>query len=130
MSVLVDTPIWSTMLRRPVAESAEAQALQRLASHGQAMIIGAIRQEVLSGIKGVEQFERVRAHLQSFPDVTTTSRHYERAAEMYNTCRAKGVQGSNTDFLLCAVAELQGLRIFTTDKDFVHFARHLSLHLL
>jgi len=30
---------------------------------------------------------------------------YARAAECFNACRARGVQGSNADVLLCAVAK-------------------------
>jgi predicted nucleic acid-binding protein len=130
MSVLVDTPVWSMMLRRRAADSPEARVLHRLVSQGEAVIIGAIRQEVLSGIKHADQFQRVRDRLRAFPDVPLGAHHYERAAEMYNVCRAKGVQGSNTDFLLCAVCELEGLRVFTTDQDFEHYARHLPVQLL
>ena len=46
------------------------------------------------------------------------------------SARAKGIQGSNADFLLCAVAERHRLPILTTDEDFLEFARVLpvSLH--
>jgi len=47
--------------------------------------------------------------------------NYERAAELFNLCLAKGVQGSNTDFLICAVAERSNCTLFTTDKDFQLF---------
>ena len=39
------------------------------------------------------------------------------------------MQGSNTDFLLCAVAERRGLPILTTDRDFVRFAEVLPIEL-
>jgi predicted nucleic acid-binding protein len=53
-----------------------------------------------------------------------------RAAPRINTCRSKGIQGSNTDCLLCAVAERRGLAILTTDRDFERFAAgvHVRLH--
>lgn len=35
--------------------------------------------------------------------------------------KAKGVQGSNTDFLICAVANRLKFPIFTTDNDFKKF---------
>ena len=41
----------------------------------------------------------------------------------------EGVQGSNTDFLICAAAERRGLPIFTTDADFTRFARLLPIEL-
>jgi len=39
------------------------------------------------------------------------------------------VQGSPTDFLLCAVALRRGFAILTTDGDFAAFARLLPLRL-
>jgi predicted nuclease of predicted toxin-antitoxin system len=52
-----------------------------------------------------------------------------RAAEHFNTCRAQGVQGSNTDFPICAVAERRSLPILTTDTDFTRLARILPITL-
>jgi|SRR5882672_4069242 len=130
MSVLVDTPIWSMLFRRKGAPNPELGRLRELVESGQAQIIGAVRQEVLSGMRNAEQFARVRDGLRAFPDVPLREADFERAAEFFNHCRAKGVQGSNTDFLICAVAELNGLQIFTTDKDFPQFAQHLPIELL
>ena len=66
--------------------------------------MGPIRQEVLSGIRDLKAFERLRDHLASFPDEPLTSTDYERAAACFNACQARGVRGSITDFLLCAVS--------------------------
>ncbi|PYR75773.1 MAG: hypothetical protein DMF86_14380 [Acidobacteria bacterium] len=54
---------------------------------------------------------------------------FERAAEHFNTCRARGVQGSNTDFLICAVAERRKLPILTNDADFSRVAAILPVTL-
>ncbi len=54
---------------------------------------------------------------------------FERAAEHYNACRARGVHGLNTDFLICAVAERRNLPILTTDTDFIRFAAVLPITL-
>jgi predicted nucleic acid-binding protein len=40
---------------------------------------------------------------------------------------AKGVQESNTDFLICAVADRHRLPILTTDSDFLHFQKVLPI---
>jgi predicted nucleic acid-binding protein len=45
------------------------------------------------------------------------------------TSRARGLQGSNTDFLLCAVADRHRMAILTTDKDFASHAKLLSIPL-
>jgi predicted nucleic acid-binding protein len=44
---------------------------------------------------------------------------YERAAHVFNACRRKGIQGSNIDFLICAVAHRHAMPIFTLDRDFI-----------
>ena len=49
------------------------------------------------------------------------------AAKFYNLCRGKGIQGSNTDFLICAVAVRHDLSVFTTDGDFPRFAKCLPI---
>jgi predicted nuclease of predicted toxin-antitoxin system len=56
--------------------------------------------------------------LSAFPDQSITTEDYAMAARFFNLCRISGVQGSNTDFLICAVAARNRLAIFTTDKDF------------
>lgn len=130
MNVLVDSTVWSLALRRgaPRQELAVAE-LAELIREMRAEIVGAVRQEVLSGVRTKEQFERLRDTLRAFPDLELVTGDYERAAEFYTVCRRHGIQGSNTDFLLCAVAERHGLAILTTDQDFGLFARHLPMTL-
>ncbi len=93
-------------------------------------MIGAIRQEILSGIRYLEQFNRLKERLQAFPNLDLREKDYELAAEFFNTCRSQGIQGSNTDFLICAAAVSRNYLIFTTDEDFEHFEAHIPIHLL
>lgn len=128
MNVIVDTPIWSLALRRTTgAEAHEVEILSELIKDGRAMLIGLVRQELLSGIKTTKQFENLREHLAAFPDVPLETADYEQAAAFFNQCRSKGVQGSSIDFLICAVAHRRGLEIFTTDGDFTSCAKHLPI---
>lgn len=130
MKVLVDTSVWSMALRRRGARNdSVTSALASLVEDGRAVIIGPIRQELLSGIKERAQFERVREHLRAFADVAVTTEDYEEAAAFFNQCRDRGIQGSNTDFLICAVAVRKGFSIFTNDDDFAHFASVLPISL-
>ena len=100
MRVLVDTSVWSLALRRnQPADSPEVTELIELISEVRCQMIGPVRQELLSGIKN-------QIHLRAFPDLEVTTRDYETAAEFFNLCRGKGVQGSNTDFLICVIAVL------------------------
>ena len=130
MTVLVDTSVWLLALRRSLPVSAAVtDELAGLVRRGEVVMIGPIRQEVLSGVKDTAQFKRLRDHLRAFPDVSLESADFEEAATCFNRCRAKGIQGSNTDFLMCAVAVRRGLAIFTTDGDFTEFRRVLPLTL-
>lgn len=129
MKVLVDTSVWSLALRRRAPAHAAVDELRRLVASGRAALVGPVRQELLSGIRDRADFARLRDHLRAFPDEPIGTADYERGAECLNLCRAKGVQGSNTDFLLCAVAERHRLPILTTDEDFALFARVLPVTL-
>ena len=132
--VLVDTPVWSLALRRKAenlnaSEQRLGQQLAELINGGRAHIIGAIRQEVLSGIRDHETFNRIRDYLRSFDEPRLGFLDYEEAAKMNNTCRSRGVAGSPIDFLVCAAAHLRGWHIFTLDQDFKRYAVILGIEL-
>jgi predicted nucleic acid-binding protein len=131
MNILVDTSVWSLALRRNALHGDSAkQELVELIREGRVAMIGAIRQELLSGIRTNEQFRKLRDRLRAFSNVPLDEADYEEAALCFNRCRAKGLQGSNTDFLMCAVSIRRNLAILTTDRDFEGFARvlHVRLH--
>ena len=134
MTVVVDTTVWSVVLRRrPGARSPEQcwlrLELSDLIRDGRVLLLGAVRQVVLSGLADAERFARLREYLRAFEDEPTITWDYERAAENFNICRAHGIQGSPVDFLICAVAERVGAPIFTADPDFDHYAQHLPIRL-
>lgn len=129
MKVIVDTSIWSLALRRqPKNNDSIANRLQDLIADGRVILLGAVRQEILSGIKHQEQFEKLRDYLQAFPNLLLDAKDYELAAEYFNICRRHGIQGANTDFLICATANRRNHQIFTTDKDFIEFSQYLPIN--
>jgi predicted nucleic acid-binding protein len=130
MNVLVDTGVWSLALRRrEVSQHPASLELRELIREGRAHLIGPIRQEVLSGIREKAHFARLRDHLREFPDLPVRTVDHERAAEFFNVCRSHGVQGSNTDFVICAIAERYGMAILTVDGDFSLLAPYLPVQL-
>lgn len=130
MKVLVDTCVWSMALRRgAVSEGPEVSELTELIRELRVQLIGPVRQEILSGIKSRAQFKRLRDHLRPFPDLELTTRDFESAAEFHNLCRSKGIQGSNTDFLICSVAVRHQMPVFTVDADFANFRQYLPIKL-
>lgn len=130
MNVLVDTSVWSLVLRRRAPDdSAFERELTALIQEGRVVMIGAIRQELLSGVRGEVQFRKLRDRLRAFKDVLLNESDYEDAATCFNRCRAKGVQGGSIDFLLCAVCLRRKVTVFTTDQDFTHYAKIIGIKL-
>ena len=129
MKVLVDTSVWSLALRHR-EESKIVKQLTDLILSSLVVMIGPVRQELLSGISTVATFDRLKANLEAFDDLPVTTHDYVTAARFYNTCRKRGIQGSHTDFLMCAVACNNDLHIYTTDNDFGNYAKYLPIRLL
>ena len=130
MNVIIDTSVWSLALRRQRSSgAAEALELAELVREGRAAMMGPVRQELLSGVQREQQYESLRGYLRAFPDIALEAEDYEEAASFFDRCRAKGIQGSNTDFLICAVAARRRFGILTTDTDFLHFAKLLPIEI-
>ncbi len=66
----------------------------------------------------------------SFFEITNVSiSDYLLAAQFFNSCRAKGIQGSHIDFLICAVAHRLNAHIWTLDQDFDSFQKIIPIKL-
>jgi predicted nucleic acid-binding protein len=135
MNILVDTSVWSLAMRRKKEnlnpnEQALVTELAELIREGRVRIIGLIRQELLSGIKTIEQYEKLRLYLRAFRDERIETADHEEAAKAGNRCRTKGIVVSIVDILLCTIATQRKWAIFTTDPDFRNYARALpfSMH--
>ena len=134
MNVLIDTSVFSLALRRKnenlsTNERLLVSELSELIREGRARLIGLIRQELLSGIKATEQYEKLRLHLRSFPDEVIDTSDYEEAAKAGNRCRAKGVAVSIVDILLCVAAIKRQWAVFTSDPDFTSYAKIIPLRI-
>jgi predicted nucleic acid-binding protein len=137
MKVVVDTSVWSLALRRNSAtensqtdDGLKVALLRDWITDGRVVLLGAIRQEILSGIRHTAQYVRLRDYLRAFPNIDLAMADYEMAAEFYNTCRQKDIQGSNTDFLICAAACHRKYGILTIDRDFQNFTGHIPITLM
>ncbi len=131
MKIVVDTSVWSLALRRKnFVPSPHTLLLIDIIKDGRACLLGVVRQELLSGIKHQEHFDRLRDRLRAFQNPELDTQDYETAAAYSNSCAIKGVQGSLIDFLICAFAARRDFQIFTTDPDFKHFSPYIPISLL
>ncbi len=132
MTIIVDTSIWSLALRKKTLTSEElliVKEFRELIIELRVAMIGSIRQELLSGISDENKFTELRDKLTAFEDIGLNQEDYEKAAEISNKCRRKGIQGSHIDFLICAVALNRDISIFTTDKDFKNYKNVIPIKL-
>jgi predicted nucleic acid-binding protein len=134
VNTIVDTSVWSLALRRKgqdlsAPEKLLVRELTELIREGRARILGLVRQELLSGIKVRDQYERLRTTLRSFPDEPLDPADHEAAAKLSNECRSKGVAVSLIDALICAVGVTRDWPIFTTDPDFSNYEAILPIKL-
>jgi len=129
MKVLIDTPVWSLAFRKKKdnINNKTIETLINLIRNGNIAIIGPIRQEVLSGISDKNKFNDIKEKLSVFPDYDIQTNDYEFAAECSNECRINGIQGSHTDFLICAVSIKNDWEIFTEDNDFLEYKKYIPI---
>ncbi|MBT5927966.1 MAG: PIN domain-containing protein [Verrucomicrobia bacterium] len=131
MNFVADTSVWSYFLRHAKRQqSSKVETLKQGILEGSVHMLGIIRQELLSGIREPLHSQKMTDLLDGFPDLLATREDHLLAAEFFNSCRRKGVQGTHIDFLICAQAVRHELPVLTTDKDFLGYAKHLPVKLI
>ncbi len=122
MRVIVDTCIWSLLLRRANQAKLNSQEQKMVAELKEAIrdqraaIIGPIKQELLSGIRDKAWFAKTADLLDPFFDEQITTEDYVEAARLFNLCRDHGVECGPVDILICTVAIRSSYGILTPDQ--------------
>ena len=130
MNLVVDTSVWSLVLRRPRVDpgNPHVQAFRRHLESGDGLfLIGSILQELLDGLRSPKQFDRLLALLDPFPLLELDRGTYVTAARLRSLCRAKGIAVGPIDCLIAAACCQHGFPLLTADKDFVRIAGHCEL---
>ncbi len=133
MHILVDTSVWSMALRKTKLSTYEEKVINyfsEIIRNLNLVIIGPIRQEILSGISNKGRFEELKDKLSVFVDHPIETNDYELAAELFNDCRSKGIQGSHIDFIICAISINKNIDILTLDKDFDNYKMIVPIRLI
>lgn len=133
MNLVVDTSVWSLVLRRQRVDGDNpyVQAFRAHVNAGHGLfLVGPILQELLDGLRSEKQFTQLLAALDPFLLVPLTRQTFVLAAKMRNACRHKGVQAGSVDFLIAAACVEAGFPLLAADEDFLHIARCTDLILL
>lgn len=129
--ILADTSVWSLFLLRKKSVSHPAlDTLKALLHDDRIAIPGLVLQELLSGVRSKKQLTDLTEILSAFDLILADREDHLLAGQYFAICRAKGIQGSSFDFLLCAMSVRRNYPILTTDKDFEHYQKHLPITLV
>lgn len=131
MTLLVDTSVWSLALRRDAPPNIAEVAALREALSGRDLVVstGLIVQELLQGFIPQHAQAKIAERFSSVGFVQPSREDHVAAAGLRNSCRAAGVQLGTIDALIAQLCIAHDLILLTTDKDFVHAARHSELRL-
>ncbi len=129
MTILVDTSVWSLALRRDgAAREPEVLALKgALLGNEVVVTTGLVLQELLQGFAGPKAQTQIVERFAALALIQPDRDDHIAAAAIRNTCRRAGVQIGTIDALLMQLCIRHDLTLLTTDKDFVHAARHCPL---
>lgn len=131
MSLFVDTSVWSLALRRDAATDFPALVLLKDALlNGKTVVTtGVVIQELLQGFAGPKDRRRLIERFQALPLLQPDRQTHIAAAGLRNKCRRAGVQLGTIDALIAQLCIEHELQLLTTDKDFIHAAKHVPLRL-
>ena len=132
--IVLDTSVLSAAFRRRKRTQAEPYAatlLRRLIGEDAPVgIPGIVLQELLSGIRASDQFDRLTTITRGFAILTADREHHVLAARLSNACRRTGVAATTIDCLIAAQTIAADGRLFTLDRDFRLMAPHCGLKLV
>jgi predicted nucleic acid-binding protein len=131
VSLLVDTSVWSLAFRRDDAGRSPHVAFLREALAGADLVVttGVIVQELLQGLRGPRDRQRLLDALAVLPCPLPDRDDHVEAAEIRNVCRRAGVQVGTIDALLIQLCRRHDLDLLSADRDFEHAARHVPFRL-
>lgn len=129
MTLLVDTSVWSLALRRDVeSEEPEVQALKDALSGGDVVVTtGLVLQELLQGFAGAKASEKIAERFSALALIQPDREDHIAAASLRNSCRRAGVQIGTVDAVIAQLCIRHEAVLLSTDKDFVHAAKHCNL---
>ncbi len=129
MTLLVDTSVWSLALRRDVeGDHVEVHKLKdALAGADVVVTTGLVLQELLQGFSGAKAGEQIVERFSSLALIQPDRDDHIAAAHLRNLCRRAGVQIGSIDALIAQLCVRHELVLLSTDKDFVHAAKHCKL---
>ena len=130
MKILVDTSVWIDFFNG-VSSVPRVSLRKLLEAEEEVCISSYILAETLQGFKNEREFEAAKRHLLYLPILDLTNpESYISAAQLYRTCRKRGVTIRKTaDCLIAQTAIEHGVPLLHNDKDFDRITSVSSLQI-
>ena len=131
--IILDTSVISLALRRrkPDRNSSPVRLLYKfIDEEADLSVPGIVVQEVLSGVRTQQAFERLQSELEHFDVLLATWDDHLLAAQLVNQSLDQGFVLKTVDALIAAQTIAREARLFTLDQDFEQIATHAGLSLL
>ena len=128
--ILVDTSAWVEFLRKTTSETHLALA-RHIESDTPIVTTEPVAMELLAGARDELHAVRLRVLMFSFRfEPLETFTDFERAAQIYRSCKEHGQQvRSTSDCLIAAVAMRLDIPILHSDRDFTTIAKFTPLQI-
>jgi len=132
VNILFDTSVWSLALRRDSPPDCQAVSrLKAVLKDGENVFTtGLILQELLQGFKNPKARRRIIENFAPLPLIIPERRDHIDAADLKIKLRQKGIQAGTIDVFLAQLCLRHGLSLLSTDRDFIHIAKHVPLVLI
>ncbi|HPA48451.1 MAG TPA: PIN domain nuclease [bacterium] len=116
--ILVDTSVWIDYFAG--RDTPYAREIERLVNDREDVCIcGIVLTEILRGIRKEKEYQRTRSVLLDLIFLPMTQETFYMAADIYRTCRSRGITIRNaTDCMIAAACLQHGARLLHNDRDF------------
>jgi len=116
--ILVDTSVWIDYFAGH--DTPYAREIERLVNNREDVCIcGIVLTEILQGIRKEKEYQRTRSVLLDLILLPMTQETFCMAADIYRTCRSRGITIRNaTDCMIAAACIQHGAHLLHNDRDF------------
>ena len=125
--VLIDTSVWITFLRKSPPPIVKDE-VEHLLAENRVAIFPMIRLELLGGTKSLNDFNRLKSHLDALHQIPATEANWEAAAQLSFKLRQQGKVIPYTDILIGSAAIIANCLLLHADRHFDLMAEDTDLN--
>jgi len=125
--VLIDTSVWILALRKSPPPAVKDEVAHLLAENRVA-IVPLIRLELLSGVKSLNEFNRLKNRLSALHQIPADEANWEAAIQLAFKLRQQGEIIPYTDIIIASSAIINNFTLLHCDKHFDLMAENTDLN--